>query len=116
MACVAMIARVRYWEAFNAFGFADDETRFYTSHGQLVEALKNLGCEVKRKKFSSWENVPGCAILPVNHRCNRQNFHWIVFDGRSVRDPNPKRPSRVKRFERYRASGWYLLSVSSPGK
>lgn len=111
VACVAMIARVRYREAFSAFGFSEHEKRFYTNHGQLVAALENLGCEVQRKKFSSWQNIPGCAIVPVNHRCNRRNFHWVVYDGKFVLDPNPKRKPRVKSFERYRASGWYLLFV-----
>lgn len=111
VACVAMIAGVRYWEAFNAFGFADGENRFYTSRGQLVEALGNLGYEMKWKKFRSWEDVAGCAIIPVNHRCDRRNFHWVAYDGKFVRDPNPKRPPRMRSFERYHASGWYLMLV-----
>lgn len=111
VACVAMVAGVGYREAFDAFGFVEGERHFYTNHGQLVRALEVLGCTVERRKFTSWENIPGRAILPVNHRCNRRNFHWVVFDGRAVRDPNPEREPQVKDFKRYRASGWYLLSV-----
>lgn len=70
MACVAMLARVTYQQAFDAFGFSDRERRFYTSHGQIAEALQILGFTIQWKKFSNWEAIPGCAILGVNHRCN----------------------------------------------
>ena len=113
VACVAMLAQVPYQRAFDACGFSESERRFYTSHAQLTKALNILGCKVQRKKFSSWGDIPGCAILPVNHRCNRCNFHWVAYDGKYVRDPNPKRPPRMRSIERYRASGWYFLAVDS---
>lgn len=116
VACVAMIAGVSYQEAFDVFCFDDGEKYFYTRHSHLVEALESLGCEVQRKWFSSWQDVAGRAIIPVNHRCNRRNFHWIVYDGKTVLDPNPERPSREKRLARYRASGWYLLAVDQSEK
>jgi hypothetical protein len=114
VACVAMIAGVSYQMAFDVFCFSDGEKRFYTRHKHLVAALDKLGCEVQRKWFRSWEEVPGHAILPVNHRCKRRNFHWVVFDGKAVLDPNPDRSMREMKFKRYRASGWYLLVVSRP--
>jgi len=113
VACVAMLARVSYQQAFDAFGFAGSERRFYTSHGQIAEALQILGLQIQWKKFSSWDDVPGRAILGVNHRCDRRNYHWVAYDGKCIRDPNPNRPPRVRLFERYRASGWYLLAVDS---
>lgn len=115
VACVAMVAGVSYQQAFNAFGFSDRRKAFYTGHSHLVEALECLGCEVRRQWFRSWQEVPGFAILPVNHRCNRKNFHWVAYDGKAVCDPNPKRPSKGKCPKRYRASGWYLLVVSRVG-
>lgn len=111
MACVAMIAGVSYQQAFDVFGFAKRRKKFYTRHSQLVRALEKLGCEVKRWWFRSWEEIPGCAIVPVNHRCNRRNFHWVAYDGRAVLNPNPKYPARERSVNRYRASGWYLLAV-----
>lgn len=111
VACVAMLAGVSYQVAFNAFGFHEGETRFYTGHGQLLEALEKLGCGVKRKRFRSWEDISGSAILPVNHRCDRRHFHWVVYDGKAIIDPYPKRPPRQKNTNRYRASGWYLLAA-----
>lgn len=111
VACVAMLAGVQYWQAFDAFEFSEEGNGFYTGHGHLVEALEKLGCQVIRKRFTSWEDVPGSAILPVNHRCNRCNFHWVVYDGREILDPYPTRPSRQKATKRYRASGWYLLAL-----
>jgi|SRR3989338_2155404 len=109
VACVAMIAGVSYEQAFEAFCFSEEAKKFYTSRGQLIEALEELGFTMHWKMFRSWEEVPGCAIVPVNHRCNRKNFHWVVYDGKAVFDPNPNRPGRQKSFRRYRASGWYLL-------
>ncbi|MDD4913360.1 MAG: hypothetical protein PHP57_13795 [Sideroxydans sp.] len=108
VACVAMVANVTYRRAFEVFGF-DDVKSFYTSHNNLEAALIELGCQVQRKKFVTWDEVAGSAIIPVNHRRKRQNFHWVVFDRQAVLDPNPHRPPRQRSFERYRASGWYLL-------
>lgn len=111
VACVAMIAGVSYQQAFDVFCFSDRKKAFYTGHSHLVDALESLGCEVQRNWFRSWEEIPGCAIVPVNHRCDRKNYHWVVYDGKAVRDPNPKRPARQRDFKRYRASGWYLLAA-----
>lgn len=109
MACVAMLAGVSYQVAFNVLGFREEGKQFYTRHGQLADALAKLGCEVSWRRFRSWEAIAGCAILPVNHRCERRHFHWVVYDGEVVLDPYPKRPGRQKNTSRYRASGWYLL-------
>lgn len=116
IACVAMMAGVRYREAFRAFDFAEDEVKLYTTHGRLISALEKLGCKVKKRKFSSWGGITNCAIIPVNHRCNRKKFHWVVYDGKSVLDPNPRCPPRTKKFDGYRASGVYLLSASTHRK
>lgn len=113
VACVAMVAGVSYRKAFDAFGFDAGQNTFYTSHKKLEEALGKLGCAVQREMFTSWDTILGSAILAVNRRCNRRNFHWIVFNGKVVLDPNPKRPSRQKSFTRYRASGSYLLVTKS---
>lgn len=107
VACVAMVARVSYERAFDALDFPDGARKFYTSRGQLGEALNMLGFAVHRKWYRSWDEIPGCAIVPVNHRCNRRNFHWVVYDGKSVLDPYAKRPEGA----RCCASGWYLLIV-----
>jgi len=112
VACVAMIAGVSYQQAFAVFGFAEGEKGFHTRHKDLVEALDKLGCQVQRKMFRAWEDIPGHAILAVNHRCKRRNFHWVVFDGKAVLDPSPHRPARERRLNCYRASGWYLLAVA----
>lgn len=111
VACVAMVAGVPYQLAFSELGFSEKDSRFYTRHGQLAKALENLGCLVQRRRFRSWEDISGWAILPVNHRCSRQHFHWVVYDGNTVLDPYPTRPCREKDVTRYRASGWYLAAA-----
>lgn len=107
VACVAMIAGVKYEEAFAALGFVEDGGAFYTTRKQLTRALQYFGVAVERKLFRSWDEIPGRAIVAVNHRCNRRNFHWVVFTGKAVLDPNRKR----KDSPSTRASGWYLLVV-----
>lgn len=111
VACVAMVAGVTHRQAFEMFGFHNGEEVFYTRHSQLIDALEKLGCVVQRKVFRSWRKIPGCAIVPVNHRKNRKYFHWVVFDGEAILDPNPDRPERQRNFRRYRAKGWYLLLI-----
>lgn len=110
VACVAMVARASYELAFDALDFPEEAKKFYTSRSQLTEALEKLGFMAQRKWFRSWEEIPGCAIVPVNHRCNRRNFHWVVYDGKAVLDPYAKRPANA----RCHASGWYLLVVVTP--
>jgi hypothetical protein len=107
-----MLAGAPYQQAFDAFGFKDRQRKFYSSHGQLVKALRKLGCATKRKKFSTWEDISVCAIVPVNHRCDRMNFHWVVFDSGAIIDPYPTRPSRQRNTQRYRGSGWMLLKAT----
>ena len=103
VACVAMIAGVSYQEAFDAFRFSPDQRQFYTTHTCLTKALGRLGISVLRKKFRSWQAIPGLAIVAVNHRCNRQLFHWVMFDGRQILDP------MQNKYRQHRASGFYLL-------
>lgn len=109
VACVAMIAGMSYEQAFDAIGYEEDWKHFYTTHRALTNILRELGWNIIWKKFRSWDAIPGCAIVAVNHRCNRRYFHWVVFDGAMIFDPLPE----SKRMAGgYRASGWYLLVVS----
>lgn len=103
VACIAMIAGVSYQEAFDAIGFPAECEEFYTTHTRLTNALRRLGVSVSRRKFRSWVDIPGPAIVAVNHRSNRQLFHWVTFDGRQILDP------KQNNCHRYRASGFYLL-------
>lgn len=103
VACVAMIAGVSYQEAFDAIGFTAERKQFYTTHTCVTNALRRLGISVKRRKFRSWQEISGPAIVPVNHRSSGQFFHWVVFDGRRILDP------KQTKCLRYRASGFCLL-------
>jgi hypothetical protein len=107
-----MLAGVTYRQAFDAFGFKQGQRKFYSNHSQLVKAMKNLGCATKRKRFTSWDDIADSAIVPVNHRCDRMNFHWVVFDEGAIIDPFPTRPSRQRNTQRYRGSGWMLLKAT----
>lgn len=103
VACVAMIAGVSYQQAFNAIGFSEVHKQFYTTHTCLTIALRKLGAHVRWKKFRSWHDIPGPAIVAVNHRRKCRKFHWVLYDGKRIIDPECKDRSR------YCASGFYLL-------
>lgn len=107
VASVAMVTGVTYEKAFLAIGFEDGESEFFTTHSMLTEAIRTLGAEVRWRKFRAWSLVEGRAVVAVNHRYNRQYFHWIVFCEGELFDPY--RPERsVVDISRYKASGWYL--------
>ncbi|MBU1215712.1 MAG: hypothetical protein KKA63_10785 [Gammaproteobacteria bacterium] len=109
VACVAMTAGVTYQEAFKAFNFSKGKSSFFTTRKQLENALNKLGCRVTKLPFKSWAEIPGRAILPVNRGGGGSYYHWIVFDGKDVIDPNPLKPPRQDAFDRYRSSCNYLL-------
>lgn len=73
VACVAMLAGCSYQQAFEVFGFTEDQSVFFTRHHHLVSALENLGSAVKRKRFCSWREIYGRAIVAVNRS---QDGHW----------------------------------------
>lgn len=110
VACIAMIAGVSYQEAFDVIGFPEERTQFYTTHTCLTNALRRLGVLVMRRKFRSWHDIAGLAIVAVNHRRNRRYFHWVIFDGAAIIDPSPK--GKLKKNIRYLASGRYLQVVT----
>lgn len=101
---------VSYQQAFDAIGFSEEHKQFYTTHTCLTNALRKLGVSVMWRKFRSWHDIPGLAIVAVNHRRNRRYFHWVIFDGAAILDPSPK--GKLKKSIRYRASGRYLHVVT----
>jgi ABC-type bacteriocin/lantibiotic exporter with double-glycine peptidase domain len=114
VACVAMLAGCSYQKAFKAFGFADDRRKFYTLHHHLISALGKLGCAVKRKRFRSWREISGRAIVAVNHRQNGY-WHWVAFDGVAILDPKPDNLERKTDLRGLHGEGQYLLiDVSKP--
>ena len=108
VACVAMLARCRYRMAFRSFGFLADQVKFDTLHHQLISALARLGCAVKRKRFRSWRQIEGSAIVAVNYRQDG-SWHWVVFDGDAILDPLPNKLGRKKDFRGVKGFGYYLL-------
>jgi len=108
VACVAMLASCSYQQAFEVFGFAEDQSVFFTRHHHLISALEKLGCAVKRKQFRSWREISGCAIVAVN-RSQDGYWHWVAFDGEAVIDPLPGKAGRKTGFLGLRGAGQYLL-------
>ena len=108
VACVAMVAGCSYQKAFAAFEFAKGQCVFYTWHHHLISALEKLGCTVKRKKFRTWGEIGGKAIVAVDHTKNGK-WHWVAFDGETILDPKPKKVERKKDYRGKRGRGQYLL-------
>jgi hypothetical protein len=108
VACVAMLAGCSYRRAFEAFGFAEDQSVFFTRHHHLIDALEKLGCAVKRKRFFSWREIRGRAIVAVN-RSQNGYWHWVAFDGEAVLDPLPGKAGRKTDFPGLLGIGQYLL-------
>lgn len=54
---------------------------FYTATKDLVSLGKryNLTIDVRRRKFKSYEALPGKAILAINYREEADTWHWVVF-------------------------------------
>lgn len=111
VACVAMLAGCSYQRAFKAFNFAEGQRQFYTWHHHLIGALEELGCTVKRRKFRSWREIDGQAIVAVDHT-KYGDWHWVVFDGEAILDPKPKRAGRKKDYRGKKGKGHYLLVVA----
>lgn len=107
VACVAMLAGCSYRQAFDIFGFAENQSEFYTRHHHLIRALKKLGCAVKRKRFRSWRGIRGRAIVAVNHTQNGY-WHWVAFDGEAILDPKPGRLERKTDLRGLHGKGVYL--------
>jgi len=103
-----MLANCSYQQAFEAFGFAENQSEFYTLHHHLISALEKLGCSVKRKRFRSWREICGHAIVAVNH--SQYGWHRVAFDGEAILDPKPSRMGRKTDFRGLRGKGLYVAS------
>lgn len=109
VACVAMLAGCSYEQAFIAFGFAQHQRQFYTRHRHLMRALVLLGCTVQRKKFLTWYQIAGFAIVAVNHTKQGKYWHWVVWANQTILDPRPKRLREPHDVKGMRGKGCYVL-------
>jgi len=49
-----MLAVCSYQQAFEAFGFAENQSKFHTRHHHLVSALEKLGCVANSRLCREW--------------------------------------------------------------
>lgn len=113
VACIAMLAGCSYKQALDALEFSEGTKEFYTWHTDLFNALGKLGCSVKKRKFVSWREIEGCAIVAVNHNRDGRYWHWVVFDGEAILDPKPSRPERKTDLRGLHGKGMYFAKVVS---
>ena len=109
VACVAMLAGCSYEQAFTALGFEGHQRQFYTRHRHLMRALEVLGCVVQRKKFVTWYQISGPAIVAVNHTRRGKYWHWVVWADYTILDPRPNRQRELLDVSGMRGKGWYVL-------
>ena len=109
VACVAMLAGCSYEQALTALGFEGQQRQFYTRHRHLMNALSMLGCVVQRKKFVTWYQIAGPAIVAVNHTRRGKYWHWVVWVDYTILDPRPNRQRAPHDVSGMRGKGWYVL-------
>lgn len=118
LACVAMVAKVPYEYALEAFRNLEGKAKtksFYTSHKNLEEMLAALGHLTKRFRFQSWHSITHHAIVKVNVK-KSGSWHWVVYDvGRKspvVHDPKPGKRKLIQDFRGLKASGYYIAVLA----
>lgn len=86
IACVAMLTQKTYKEIkeiANTNGiFAEDEKLWSeTNYVRILLHKLNIKTESNEIKFSSWDELPGLALLSIKYRIenDRPLWHWVVF-------------------------------------
>jgi ABC-type bacteriocin/lantibiotic exporter with double-glycine peptidase domain len=110
VACVAMVAGLPYEtveQAFQSHGLVRGGN-YYTFHRDLIKILDSLGFVVKRRRFTTWEEVVCPAIVKINLRTGNL-WHWVVLaEQRKLFDPKPGSPEIVSDYRGRKGAGQYL--------
>lgn len=81
---------------------------YYTFHHELIEILNKLGYKAKRKKFKSWSQMEGSAIVKINPSKSGKFWHWVVFYKGNIFDPKPKYKEPITDFRGRIGVGQYI--------
>ncbi|VUM19312.1 cysteine peptidase family C39 domain-containing protein [Stenotrophomonas maltophilia] len=115
IACVAMLARVSYEEALEAFRTLPGKakgTSFFTTHTDIAQMLAQFSIATKRVSFRSWRAIDRHAIVKVNPYQSGRRWHWVVLDaGRDelvVHDPTPGKTHLIRDFRGLKGSGHFI--------
>lgn len=106
VACVAMLAGVRYRKARKAI-FPGGKKPGKTRTGQLRDALKKLGLkpsEKKRQPFKSKippELTTNALIFATRLSGGKKHRHWMVWDLKEQKLRDPYRPKLSYDLESY---------------
>jgi hypothetical protein len=119
IACVAMLAKLHYWEARLKVLGRRDLTSHITSEEQIRRGLKR--CDLKmgsRQRFpkNKWRKGTGDykfnAMLRIQPRKKSKYWHWVVWDGKDTLDPLP-RNDRYKNPLSYCRSYFEISKIAS---
>ena len=115
IACVAMLSGRPYAEVKQIFVeqiFTSPRQYFGTYHREVEQALHILGFNTKRRRFRGWRKIQSCAIVAIERRKNKTDWHWVVFVCRGKEafaiDPMPGYNKYIRDFRLIRGSGIYI--------
>jgi ABC-type bacteriocin/lantibiotic exporter with double-glycine peptidase domain len=115
IACVAMLARISYREAFRAGIECYDKEHWSGTHrttiGELRDILASLGWRLGRKVATTdWKKVPEGCLVAV-HWKEEQGWHWVVTseddDGAFFFDPRKSVKAYGRRDFKKVPVAWY---------
>ncbi|MGO9005103.1 MAG: hypothetical protein ACLQB4_04975 [Beijerinckiaceae bacterium] len=100
IACVAMLAGVRYSKALEAFDDKSSAAKNGNFAPALRDALIRLGRRPSRRlvKFRGYSVLEYDAILKVNLYNNGAEWHWVAWDAKRKRILDPWEPPYIKRY------------------
>lgn len=104
VACLAMVARVEYEQAAQAFTQAGLAVKrrgkqpFSSNFKDIASAAARLDISIQMQRFRSWDDVQSPTILKVSSGGGRKgDWHWVVAlrteRGIEILDPGTDLPS-----------------------
>lgn len=86
---------------------------YHTQHKDLITVLNHFGYFTNRKKFKSWKDIEGTAIIKVN-LTKEGYWHWVVYHKSEeekrglIFDPKPWVTEPISHFRGRIGSGQYI--------
>lgn len=112
IACVAMVTGNSYSDSMEKFKHIERPKEFYTRHKDLMQAIDEFGFKARQKRFKSFRDIDGIAIVAVNEKQDGC-WHWVVYNGEAdppyIYDPKPEKDGKITDFRGLKGFGNYIL-------
>jgi ABC-type bacteriocin/lantibiotic exporter with double-glycine peptidase domain len=122
VACVAMLSRMSYKDAFQLGIACYNKDHWSGYHGTVNSELRvmlaavgyKLGREVA---CDDWSKVPAGSLAATQWNIKKDSWHWVVYDvddeGGFVLDPNPAVKRNKRRdFPRMKVSCYHRVKAN----